>query len=96
MDSMKIQNVTQVAPGANGKIQQKAKAEFDEVIKGAIKKVDQLEKEADRSVLDLLQGKASIQETMIALQKADLSMQLLLNIRNKVIESYREIMHMQF
>ena len=96
MDGMKIQNVTQVAPGGNGKVQQKAKAEFDEVIKGAIKKVDQLEKEADRSVLDLLQGKASIQETMIALQKADLSMQLLLNIRNKVIESYREIMHMQF
>lgn len=96
MDSMKIQNVTQVAPVVNGKAQQKDKAEFEEVIKGAIKKVDQLEKEADQSVLDLLQGKASIHETMIALQKADMSMQLLLNIRNKVIESYREIMHMQF
>ena len=60
------------------------------------KTIDQLEKEADKSVLDLLQGKASIHETMIALQKADMSMQLLLNIRNKVIESYRDIMHMQF
>lgn len=96
MDLMKIQNVTQVASGVTGKVQQKETAEFGEVIKGAIQKVDQLEKEADQSVLDLLQGKASIHETMIALQKADMSMQLLLNIRNKVIESYRDIMHMQF
>ena len=59
-------------------------------------KVDQLEKNADQSVVDLLQGKASIHETMIDLQKADMSMQLLLNIRNKVIESYQNIMHMQF
>ena len=96
MDPMKIQNVAQVASGVTGKVQQKETAEFGEVIKGAIQKVDQLEKEADKSVLDLLQGKASIHETMIALQKADMSMQLLLNIRNKVIESYRDIMHMQF
>jgi len=33
---------------------------------------------------------------MIALQKADVSMRLLLTIRNKVLEAYREIMHMQF
>ena len=48
------------------------------------------------SIVDLLQGKADIHETMIALQKADISMRLLLTIRNKVIEAYREIMHMQF
>jgi flagellar hook-basal body complex protein FliE len=96
MDSLKIQNLPQVAVGVNGKFQQKDTAEFGKVIKGAIEKVDRLEKEADQSVIDLLQGKASIQKTMIALQKADISMQLLLNIRNKVIESYKEIFHMQF
>ena len=96
MDSLKIQNLPQVALGVNGKIQQKDTAEFGKVIKGAIEKVDRLEKDADQSVVDLLQGKASIHETMIALQKADMSMQLLLNIRNKVIESYQNIMHMQF
>ncbi len=96
MDVLKIQNLPQVAAGVNGKVQQKDTAEFGEVIKGAIEKVDRLEKNADQSVVDLLQGKASIHETMIALQKADMSMQLLLNIRNKVIESYQNIMHMQF
>lgn len=96
MNDLKIQNVPQVAVGVNGKVQQKNTVEFGEVIKGAIEKVGRLEKEADRSVIDLLQGKASIHETMIALQKADISMQLLLNVRNKVLESYRDIMHMQF
>jgi flagellar hook-basal body complex protein FliE len=33
---------------------------------------------------------------MIAIQKADISMRLLLTVRNKVIEAYKEIMHMQF
>jgi flagellar hook-basal body complex protein FliE len=96
MDSLKIGNLPQLPVEASRKVQQKDQAEFGKVIKGAIEKVDRLEKEADRTVIDLLQGKASIPETMIALQKADLSMQLLLNIRNKVIESYREIMRMQF
>ncbi len=96
MDILKIQNLPQAAAGINGKVQQKEPAGFGKVIKGAIEKVDRLEKNADQSVVDLLQGKASIHETMIALQKADMSMQLLLNIRNKVIESYQNIMHMQF
>jgi flagellar hook-basal body complex protein FliE len=96
MDVLKIQNLPQAAAGINGKVQQNDNAEFGKIIKGAIEKVDRLEKNADQSVVDLLQGKASIHETMIALQKADMSMQLLLNIRNKVIESYQNIMHMQF
>jgi flagellar hook-basal body complex protein FliE len=96
MEILKMGKLPQMAAEASGQVSQKNKTEFGKVIKGAIEKVDRAEKEADRSVIDLLQGKASIHETMIALQKADLSMQLLLNIRNKVIESYREIMHMQF
>lgn len=96
MNGLKIGNLPQVAAEIPGKVQKKDSPDFGTVIKGAMEKVDRLEKKADRSVIDLLQGKASIHETMIALQKADMSMQLLLNIRNKVIESYREIMHMQF
>jgi flagellar hook-basal body complex protein FliE len=41
-------------------------------------------------------GKAGIHETMIALQKADISLRLLLQIRNKAMDAYREVMRMQF
>lgn len=69
---------------------------FGNVIKSAIDNVNGMEKDADKSILNLLQGKEEVHTTMIALQKADISMRMLLSVRNKVIEAYREIMRMQF
>jgi len=67
---------------------------FGDVIKQAVKRVNQMEQEADRSVQQLATGQGGIHETMIALQKADISLRLLLQIRNKALEAYREVMRM--
>ena len=69
---------------------------FGNVIKQAVDKVGRLENEADGSIVNMLQGKADIHQTMVSLQKSDLSMRLLLAVRNKAIEAYREVMRMQF
>lgn len=69
---------------------------FGNVLKDALGKVNGLDRDANRSVAELLDGKADVQEVMVAMQKADISMRLLLTVRNKVIEAYKEIMHMQF
>ena len=69
---------------------------FDKIIKGAINNVNKLDEDSNKSVMDLLSGKADIHETMISLQKADISMRLFLAIRNKAVDAYREIMHMNF
>ena len=69
---------------------------FGQIIGEAVEKVGKLEKEADKSIVDLMQGKAAVHDTMIALQKSDLSMRLLMTVRNKVIDAYKEITHMQF
>ena len=61
-----------------------------------VERLSSLEREANKSIVELLQGKGEVHESMIALQKADTSMKLLLTIRNKVIEAYREVMRMQF
>ena len=74
----------------------KGPLQFDNIIRGAIDRVNGFEAEADKSFADLLQGKAEIHETMIALQKVDISTRLLLAVRNKAIEAYREIMRMHF
>lgn len=71
-------------------------SDFGKIIKQAIRTLNNAEKEADKSVIDFLSGKSSIHETMIAIQKADISLKLFLNFRNKAIEAYKEIMHMQF
>ncbi len=96
MGDLRIEDLQQAPIRDSEKVEQKGPAEFGKLIKGAINKVNGLGREADRSIVDLLQGKADIHETMIALQKADISMRLLLTIRNKVIEAYREIMRMGF
>ena len=53
-----------------------------------------MQAQANQSAQELMQGKTGIHETMLELQKADISLRVLLQIRNKVIEAYREIMHM--
>jgi len=96
MSDLRIGNFQQAPIQLNENQKQAITSEFGKVIKGAIDRVDGMDKEADKSIMDLLKGKADIHETMIALQKADISMRLLLAIRNKAIEAYKEITHMQF
>jgi flagellar hook-basal body complex protein FliE len=96
MNDLKIGNLQQVALKTNETVKPGSQTEFGKVIKGAVDRVNGLEREANRSIVDLLNGKADIHETMINLQKVDISMRLLLSIRNKAVEAYREIMHMQF
>jgi flagellar hook-basal body complex protein FliE len=75
---------------------QKSSGGFSDVVKQAIKKVNDMKVEADHSVEQLAKGQAGIHETMIALQKADISLRLLLQVRNKAMDAYREIMRMGF
>ncbi len=96
MNDLKIENLQQTFVKNIEDARQKNSAEFGGVLKGAIGRVNSLEKDADGSIVDLLKGNADIHETMIGLQKLDISMRLLLTIRNKAIEAYREIMHMQY
>ncbi|MEA1949372.1 MAG: flagellar hook-basal body complex protein FliE [Thermodesulfobacteriota bacterium] len=96
MNDLKIGNLQQVALKNNASIKSGSQTEFGKVIKGAVDRVNGLERDANRSIVGLLKGKADIHETMINLQKVDISMRLLLKIRNKAVEAYREIMHMQF
>ncbi|MBS0201899.1 MAG: flagellar hook-basal body complex protein FliE [Planctomycetes bacterium] len=51
---------------------------------------------ADQSVQQLATGQSdSVHETMLALAKADLSLRVFMEVRNKVIDAYQEVMRMQ-
>ena len=96
MSDFRIDPVSRNTFQRSENVKPKTKAGFGDVINQAVKKVGNMENEADGSVVNLLQGKADIHQTMVALQKSDLSMRLLLAVRNKAIEAYREVMRMQF
>jgi flagellar hook-basal body complex protein FliE len=62
----------------------------------AIKAVDASQKEADRVMEEgALKGPEDIHEAMIKLQEAEISLRLFMQVKNKVIDAYREIMRMQ-
>jgi flagellar hook-basal body complex protein FliE len=96
MDNLKIGDWQPATLKKFENVDKKQTQGFDQVIKGAIHNVNKLEKDSNQSIMELLSGKADIHETMISLQKADISMRLFLAIRNKAVEAYREIMRMNF
>jgi flagellar hook-basal body complex protein FliE len=70
--------------------------EFFEVLLEKVKEVDAKEKEAEMAILDLLSGKeVDPVELSMKVSQADVSMKLLLRLRNKALEAYQEIMRMQ-
>ena len=85
------------APLANPKnLDEPAKGDFNNVLKSAMGEVGELQEKANQSIQQMVgEGKGDLQETMIALEKADVSFKLMMQIRNKVLDAYQEIMRMQ-
>jgi len=75
---------------------QKDTDSFDQIIKSAIANVDGMGQKADNAIVDMVQGNADVPATMIEVQKFDISMQLLLAMRNKAIDAYKEVSRMSF
>jgi flagellar hook-basal body complex protein FliE len=58
--------------------------------------VNQTQQEAEKAARAFALGETqSIHDTMITLERADLSLRLLTQIRNKAVEAYQEMMRMQ-
>lgn len=69
---------------------------FLDTLKESIEKVGEIQKAADKAVEDLSVGKAQdLHKTMIAMEEADISFQLMMQVRNKLVSAYEEIMRMQ-
>jgi len=66
---------------------------FDSVINEAMGKVSQVQDDVEKAVNELATG-GDISEAVLAIEKADMSFQLMLEIRNKLIGTYEEIMRM--
>ena len=68
---------------------------FGEILIDSIGQVNRLQMEANSNINDLATGKQpDIHRTMIAMEKASVSFELLMQIRNKVISAYDRIMRM--
>lgn len=70
---------------------------FSAVLSNAVHTVDQLHDSAASQVGNLLQGGgADLNNVMVAVEKADVAFQLMMQVRNKIVNAYQEIEKMQF
>jgi len=68
---------------------------FAHAIKNYLSEVDDLQQSSDKSIMDLLSGKnEDIASVASAAAKADVSFKLLVGVRNKLIEAYKQTMNM--
>ena len=71
--------------------------EFLSTLQDAIGHVENLQFQADQQVASLLEGNGQdVHGAMIAVERADLSFQLMMQVRNKIVNAYQEIARMQF
>lgn len=75
---------------------EKEKHSFRELLVEELQKVNSLQKNSEYLNNKLILGEVeNIHQVMIAAEKADLALQLTLQIRNKILDAYNEIMRMQ-
>jgi flagellar hook-basal body complex protein FliE len=105
MDTSAIDNVlAQLRAVAAGAVQQghapnkvPAGTDFASVLKGALDGVNAHQVDAARLAHDFELGapNASLNDVMISMQKANLSFQQMVQVRNRLVSAYRDIMNMQ-
>ena len=73
-----------------------ASSGFMNSLQQAIGKANDIQLEASQATEALMTGQTqNIHQTMVALQEADVSFQLMMQIRNKLVSAYEEIQRMQ-
>ena len=69
---------------------------FTDAVKKAIGEVNKLQTGADKAAVNLASGDIEdVHKAMLAMNKAKLALDFTIQVRNKVIEAYQEIMRMQ-
>lgn len=72
-------------------------SDFFHTLEGAMGKVGELQAGAEQQVADVLQGNGQdLHAALIAVEKADLSFQLMMQVRNKIVQAYQTISQMTF
>lgn len=69
---------------------------FGDVIRGMVKDANESQIHADLKMQDVAAGRSKdLHGAVLAMEKADVQFRMITQVRNKVIEAYREILRMQ-
>jgi len=87
-------SIPSVVKGGQGGISSDSTGGFDSIMQEAIGRISEIQNDAERAVKELASG-GDITQAIILMEKADMSFQLMIEVRNKLLSAYDEIMRMQ-
>ena len=74
----------------------KGDGSFAAALNSSLTEVNRMQQQADDAISALATGdKVSMHDAMIAMEQADVSFRLMMQVRNKIVEAYQEILRMQ-
>ncbi len=88
--------VENIARAMQAPTDKSASGEFRGMLEGSIQKIEQTRAQASQAVEGFLSGDSQeLHTAILATQRADLAFELGLQVRNKVVSAYQEVMRMQ-
>jgi flagellar hook-basal body complex protein FliE len=67
---------------------------FGDTLRDLLNNVEDKTGEANVAISNMLDGTGDVHEAMIAMQKADTMLQLTVQVRNKLVQAYQDVMRM--
>ncbi|MCS7181379.1 MAG: flagellar hook-basal body complex protein FliE [bacterium] len=85
--------IKKIGNNTTGNLYQKSniKKKFGEILLEEINKIDTLQKEAENSIVGFINNKKSIHEVLLILEKAEIALRVAVEMRNRLIEAYKEL-----
>lgn len=85
------------AAGSSSKAGSSAESEFLDTLRSAMDQVGQLQSEADGKVAQLVNGNGQdVHSAMIAVEKASLAFEMMVQVRNRIVQAYQQVSGIQF
>lgn len=83
-------------PSTNENVDKDDKVNFEDVLKNAVNKVNNVQINANEDIETLIKGEdITMHDVMLSMQEAQMSMQLMLEMRNKLYDAYKELSSVQ-
>ena len=96
--SSTVSSIAAQPPGHSGAVGKSSGGDgFSKLVTGFIDETNKAQVGSDQAINDLVAGKTdNVQQVVMAVANAEMSFQMFMEIRNKLIDSYNELMRMQF
>ncbi len=91
-----LNRIEKIASESASKVKGTSDTDFASVLKQALEEVNSQQKQSENIINEFAAGKISnIHDVIVTAEKASMSLKLTMEVRNSIVDAYREIMRMQ-